>query len=87
MPGSVSTPGLDDSARDFTLPYDKLVVAVGAINNTFGTGYSPKLTAACMRMNSTSLLTLLRVMCVLMLGVVTSRYSRRGGELSLPQGD
>lgn len=33
----VSTPGLDDSARDFTLPYDKLVVAVGAINNTFGT--------------------------------------------------
>ncbi|ELR21867.1 NADH dehydrogenase, extrinsic, putative [Acanthamoeba castellanii str. Neff] len=32
----VSTPGLDDSARDFTLPYDKLVVAVGAINNTFG---------------------------------------------------
>jgi NADH:ubiquinone reductase (non-electrogenic) len=33
----VSTPGLDDSQRDFTLPYDKLVIAVGAINNTFGT--------------------------------------------------
>jgi hypothetical protein len=86
MPGSVSTPGLDDSARDFTLPYDKLVVAVGAINNTFGTDYSLKPTVVCMRMNGTSLLTLFRVMCVLM-GVVASRHSRRGGELSLPQGD
>jgi NADH:ubiquinone reductase (non-electrogenic) len=34
---TVNLKGIAPEKREFTLPYDKLVVAVGAVNNTFGT--------------------------------------------------